>query len=177
MPVGALAAVLAVAAHGRAREGWRAGHWLAPLCLVLGLAGSEAALAGVLLWVACEWAGPLREGTWRGRCLRCALPLAIAAAYLVAYRLAGGGARGGGGYSDPFAHPLGFALHAATRVPLLLGDALLGVRAEIAYVWPAGRLALVGLAASALVGALYAATRAAIPTDERAALRWLVPGA
>jgi hypothetical protein len=51
------------------------------------------------------------------------------------------------------------------------------VRAEIALIWSEGRLALVGLGAGSVVGAVYAATRAAIPAGERAALRWLVPGA
>src|SRR5262245_37140240 len=96
--VGALPAVLALAAHVRAREGWRPGRWLAPLCLALGLVGSEAALAGVLFWIAYEWAGPMRERSWPGRFARCVPPLALAAAYLVVYHLAGGGARGSGGY-------------------------------------------------------------------------------
>ncbi len=176
--VGGLPAVLALAAHVRSREdGWRPGRWLAPAGLVLGLSGSEAALAAVPFWLAYERASPARAHGWRDRIGRSVPPLAIAAAYLGVYHLIGCGARGSGGYRDPFSSPLAFAQAAATRVPILLGDALLGVRAEIAYVWGEVPLGLVGAAACIVLGALYAATRSAITEQERAALRWLVPGA
>jgi hypothetical protein len=178
--VGAVPAVLGLVLLVLACErGWRPGRWLAPLALAVGLAGSEAALGAVFFWLSYALLGPrpgAREGQGRSRLKDAAPALILAAVYLVLYRLVGGGARGSGGYHDPLSDPLGFLRLAVTRLPMLLGDALLGVRVELAHVWSEGPLALVGLVAAGIVGLLYLACRRVIPERERVALRWLVPG-
>jgi hypothetical protein len=191
--VGAAPVVGALWAHVRYRQDdWRPGRWLAPPLLVVGLAGSEGAMAGVVFWLAYDLLGPAgvaptvdrsdpndrREaGRGRGRLLACAPAVAVGTAYLVVYRLAGAGARSSGGYHDPMANPLAFAGVALTRLPILLGDALLGVPAEIANVAPEPALAAVGCVAMAFAAFAYLACRDRMTPAERAAVRWLVPGA
>ena len=141
---------------------------LAALAFVVGLLGSEAGLAGPIFWASAALFGPRRRR-------EVLAPVALVAVYLVAYHLVGGGARASGAYHDPLADPLGFAGVAAVRVPALLADALLGVPAELALGGSEVTLAAVGLGAALLVGFLLFCAR---PDDEeRAALRWLVPGA
>ena len=93
------------------------------------------------------------------------------------YRLVGGGARASGGYHDPLSDPLGFAGVAAMRVPILLGDALFGIPAELGDVVSSTRLAPVGCVAVAVLALVYVLCHPRISDRERAALRWLVPGA
>jgi len=141
---------------------------LAALAFVVGLLGSEAGLAGPIFWASAALFGPRRRR-------EVLAPVALIAVYLVAYHLAGGGARASGAYHDPLADPLGFAAIAAVRVPVLLADALLGVPSELALGGSEPPLALVGLGALLLVGFLFVCSR---PNEaERATLRWLVPGA
>jgi hypothetical protein len=178
--VGGAPAVLALWAHVRWRkDAWGPGLWLAPLALVVGLAGSEVALAGAVFWVSFDLLGD-RTRTWAGRFGSAAPAVLLTAAYLLVYRLVGGGARASGGYHDPLGDPAGFAGVAVTRVPVLLGDALLGVPAELAAVAaPTGlaALAAVGVAATVLLALGYAACRRHVPDRERTALRWLLPAA
>ena len=164
--VGGLPAVLALHAHVRAREdGWRPGRVLAPVLLVVALAGSEAALAGVVFWIAYELAHSRKF----------LVPVVISAVYLVVYKLAGGGVVASGAYHDPLSDPVGFVAVAATRVPILLGDALVGIRAELAAALPLAPLVAAGLGAAVLVAL---AVRAVRPDPrERSALVWLVPAA
>jgi len=178
MLVAAVPAVAALLAHVRAREeGWSTGRWLGPVALALGLACSEAALGVAALWVAYEALGPEVLGSRRQRLASAAPPVLMAMAYLVAYRLAGGGMGDNDIYVTPLPDPSRFALAVAERLPMLLGDSLLGVPAELAMgagSWP---LVAVGVAAVALTGLLWRASSALVPREERAALRWLVPGA
>jgi hypothetical protein len=163
--VGALPAVLALYARLSGRR-----PWLAPLLLVLGLAGSEAALGGVCFWLAYETA---TRRSWRAA----AAPLALLAGYALVYKLFDAGARGSGAYHDPASDPLGFVRAATTNVPALLGDALLGVPTELAHRLSGVAVGLIGLAACALVGLALWSCRQQLADEERAALRWLVPGA
>ena len=103
--------------------------------------------------------------------------LAIAAVYAVTYKSLGFGAAGSGGYLDPAAEPLAYAHALATRVPALLVDAFVHVPAEVSTIAPALPFVIAGVAVTFGVGALFRAVLPAVPDDERAALRWLVPAA
>jgi hypothetical protein len=178
MVVAVAPAFLALLAHVRQRQdGWKPGGWLAPLLLATGLAGGEAALAGVTFWIAYEIAGPAALGDARRR-LRAAAPaMAIAGTYLVVYKAVGGGTAASAGYVDPLHSPGAFAVAAAERFPALLANALIGVPAELSvFVRP---LAFAAVAAGAAIGlgALWWWTRARIPDPERSNVRWLVLGA
>jgi len=173
--VGAVPAVLAILAHLRAREdAWTPGRWISPLLMIIGLLGSEAALAGVLFVLAYEL---LRRPRSLAACWPALLVLLVAVAYLVVYRAAGGGAKSSGGYHDPLANPAMFAALAATRLPILAGDALLGIPAEWSMVHAAAPLVLAGLAGALFFAWLYRACAVAAAGKERAALGWLVAGA
>jgi hypothetical protein len=151
-------------------------RWLCPLFVALGLSASEAALAVVPLWVAAELG---ERGPRRARLLACVPVVAIGAAYLVVYAALGLGTRGSGGYHDPAADPLGFLALALVRVPLLLGDAALGIPAELAHVVPEWGLALAGLGAVGIV--TLGATSGAAQSEPDSApslqeLAWLAAG-
>lgn len=146
---GAAWALAIYARPGRAR-------WLGLIPLVIGLAGSEAALGAVPLWCALALS---REPTWRARLRECLPAIALGVVYLTAYTMLGGGTRGSGGYHDPLADPLGFAALALVRLPILLGDAALAIPAELSFMASHAVLALVGLAAVAMVALAYRATR------------------
>jgi hypothetical protein len=169
-------AVLGLTAHLRAvREGWRPGRWLGPLGVAAGLLAGESALGVVAYWLAHDALAP---GLDRRTRLRGCVPLlAVVAGYAALYRTLGFGAAGGDGYLDPTSGPAAYAAALAARLPALLADALARIPAELFHVTPPLVLPGLGLGAAALTALLYAAVRPAIPRDERAALRWIVPGA
>jgi hypothetical protein len=142
--------------------------------LVVGLAGSETALAIAPLWVAFAFAQGHASGDWKRGLRECAPVAVVVAAYLVVYRVIGGGTRSAVGYLDPLADPLGFVRAASVRVPTLLGDALLAVPAQ-ARTLPLVHVC-VGIGGALLCAALLFTNRG-ISSQERAALVWLVPGA
>jgi len=157
----------AFATAALAMRGARSGRlrWLAVGLLMVAFASSEAALAIVPLWLALELGHPTRS--WRRRCLA-SLPVSgMALGYLAIYAVLGGGTRGSGGYHDPLTDPLEFARLAVLRVPLLLGDAALGIPAELAHVITEARLALVGLAAVGVIALAWwlTAPRAALASS------------
>ncbi len=152
------AAALALHASRRSR--------LAPIVLAVALAASEAALAAVPLWIALALAD--RTRAWRRRWLACLPAVGLAALYLAVYAALGCGTRGSGGYHDPAADPLGFVALAAVRVPLLLGDAALGIPAELAHVIAEWKLALLGASAVGFVAVVWWAT-APVPAAPSAA--------
>ncbi|WP_438011834.1 hypothetical protein WME89_26265 [Sorangium sp. So ce321] len=176
----ALPVVLGLLAHLRYREeGWRPGRYLGPLALGIGLLGGEAALGGAAYWLAYQLAGPVPPGRaagWRARAAG-ALPALGLLAYFAAYKAVGGGAANTGAYIDPLSSPLRFAAVAAERLPVLLGNAIASVPADLSSALPKGPFIVIGLAATAGLALLYCACLPAIPERERAALRWLVPGA
>jgi hypothetical protein len=177
MLVAAVPSMGALLAHGRAREeGWRAGRWLAPLLLAVGLAGSEAALGAVAFWMSYEALGPAALGSRRQRAMGAAPALLVVAVYLVVYRLAGGAMVASGGYVSPLNDPVGFASLAAVRLPMLLGHALLGVPVEASFGAPQAPFVLAGVAAVTVCALLGWASRDLVTPAERAALRWLLPG-
>ena len=142
----------------------------APLLFVAALTGSEAALAAAPPWIALELSATARP--WRARWRACLPVIGISLGYLAVYAALGGGTRASGGYHDPMTDPLGFALLAAVRVPVLLGDAALGIPAELAHAVAEWRLALAGLAAVGIVALAWRWTvrtmaSAATPTPRR----------
>jgi hypothetical protein len=173
--VSAVPAVLGLIWHLRAvHEGYRPGRWLGPLGLAVGLLGGESALGVLAYWIAHDWLAP---GLDRRARLRASLPvLGVVAAYAVFYKARGYGAVGSAEYLDPASDPAGFAVALGARLPALLADAFVRLPAEVFHVAPLA-VVLVGLAGTALTAAFYVAVRPAVPEEERAALRWLVPGA
>ncbi|APR75384.1 Hypothetical protein A7982_00730 [Minicystis rosea] len=178
--VAALPAVLGLMAHVRfVRDGFRAGRWLGPLGIVLALLGSEAGLGAVMYWLAFDAFGPAppAASSLRAR-LRASLPvLVLTAVYALAYKRLGFGASGSGGYFDPATEPLAYLHALATRVPALLVDAFVHIPAEVSTIAPALPFVIAGLAVTFGMGALFRAVLPAVPDDERAALRWLLPAA
>ena len=184
LSIAATFALIAIYAFVRDREdGWRAGRWIAALALSAGLAGGETALGAVAyatMHVVFTPARASRDGDARARDSRVAAAapsLVVLALYVVAYRVVGGGAAHGGGYVDPISDPWGFLTVSVKRLPILLGDAVLAVPAEISNAVPNAPLIALGVVAAAFVAWLYRACSSSVPRSERAVLRWLVPGA
>jgi hypothetical protein len=166
------AAGLLLLLRGEERPRWR---WYAAAAFALALLAGEAGLGGLAFWAAYELLGPW-EGARQERLRRALGPVLLGFAYLIVYALAGGGTRHSDLYVDPLGDPLGFLRAAATRVPMLLGNAVWLVDAGFGMVWPVP-IVIAGLLGAALVGALFARISSGIPSAEKAALRWLVPGA
>lgn len=152
--VGGAAVAWALALYAR---GGRA-RWLGLIALAVGLTASEAALGAVPLWCALTLGD--RTRSQRARVVDCMPAIILGLAYLGVYAALGCGTRGSGGYHDPLADPLGFARLAVVRLPILLGDAALGIPAELASRVSHGAFALVGAAAVAIVLLSWKATRA-----------------
>jgi hypothetical protein len=184
--VAAVFGVAAVAAYVRWREEHRpVDRAVATACFVLALLGAESGLGAVLFGVAYDLAGPAAASTpergrrafSRERAVR-ALPLCgLAAAYLGVYALLGGGAHDSAGYISPVSDPVGFAKVAVVRLPVLIANALLAVPAEFSVIGLAVPLAIAGIVAALAMAALWRACAPRASEEERAAVRWLVPGA
>lgn len=176
--VGATLALAGVALHVRARESGRPrGHLLALPCAALGLCASETALGVLAYLLAYELVG---RGDAPARRARAALPAAaLAAGYVVTYKLLGHGVGGTAAYLDPVAQPGAFLAAAPARAAILLGSFLGGVPADVVALGPdVGAAAVgVGVALALLSGALLASAWRALDPSERPALRWLLTGA
>jgi hypothetical protein len=187
MLVAAVPAVAGLAAHVRYRErGFRAGRWLRFIGMLIGLAGGEAALGGLLYWMAYEavgvkdrlsTAGVPREARWRERAPGVALPLGLAIAYYAVYRTAGYGAAHSDAYFEPSADPGRFAAAAAVRVPLLLGELVGGTSSELAMVTFVVPFVVAGVLALVAFAMLLRAIWPTLSEDDRRSLRWLGAGA
>jgi hypothetical protein len=152
-----------------------AGAWWCGLGLGLGLTASEAALSVVGFVLA--YAVLAKKPSVAAR-IYCALPtLLVALAYVIAYSLVGGGAAHSDGYVDPLHAPLRFALRAVTVLPIMLGNAVLGVPAELATIVDPLPLILCGLAALSLAAWLAHRVAKGLTADERSPLPWLLSGA
>jgi hypothetical protein len=175
--VAAVAVACAILSYLRFRESaWRLGRPLAIGLLVVGLLASEAALGGVALLVTYDLFGG--EARRAGDRLARASPLlALGAFYLVIYRVAGGGTAGSDAYVTPFPDVGEFLRTVSVRIPMLSAQAILGVPGEVALghaTWPFVLLGIVGVGFATV---LWRSVRARADVGERAALRWLVPGA
>ena len=100
------------------RDGVRAGVWLGPLALLVGLFAGEAALTVVAYLVA--YAIFLDDGPPRARVLRLAPYAAVVLVWRALYAYLGYGSSGSGIYFDPGRDPLGFLEAAVARLPVLL---------------------------------------------------------
>lgn len=151
-------------------------RWLAPLCFAVALLGGEAGLGGLAYWFAYEMLD--RSRTIRSRLSRAAGPVTLGVGYLVVYTLAGGGTRGSDWYIHPIADPLRFGQAAAARVPIVLGDALLGTpSAMMAFVMPARPLVILGLLGAALLATLLFWSWPRMAALDRKNVAWLLAGA
>ena len=114
--------VAAIAAHVRwRRDGWKAGAWLAPLLLALGLLAGEAAVATLAYFFA--YALTLDRAALRARIFSLLPGLGVVGAWQALYRALGCGAFGSGLYLDPGRQPLLFLVEAPGRaIALLLGE-------------------------------------------------------
>ena len=122
-------ATLALWAYVRAQLGpGSAPRWLAPLLLALAFAGGEHALPLVAYFVGYELFAA--QDGWAQRARRLAPIGAVALGYLGLRAALGHGIAGSGFYVSPFGTPLRFAGELAWRLPLLLGDGVLGLGAE-----------------------------------------------
>jgi hypothetical protein len=175
MLLAAIPAALALAAHIRhARDGWRPGAVLAPLAAAVSLLASESALGGLAFWLAFDAFGPLLSRRAR---VRAALPaLFVLAVYAAAYKALGYGAAHNSAYLDPVADPARFARAALTRVPALLSEAFTAFPSDLSAAFPILPFAVAGLLGTLAMAALARAVHPSIPAEERAALRWLLPG-
>jgi hypothetical protein len=148
---------------------------LAAAAFIIALGAGEAGLGGLALWAAYEWLGPGEEPVGK-RTRKALAPVMVGIAYLVAYRMAGGGMQGGGVYVDPLANPWGFAHALVTRLPLLLGNAFWLFPAEIGVMWTTLGIA-VGIAGTSVILFLMLRISSRVPERDRSTLRWLIPGA
>jgi hypothetical protein len=174
--VAGVPALLGLLAHIKARtEDWRPGRWLAPLGMAIGLLASECALGVVALAIAYDlFGGP--PASQRRRWTRALPALMLAATYLVVYAASGGGPRDSGEYISPFETPGAFLAVTATRFPVLMADAILQVPAELTLAGLTGALAVVGIVAAIGVALLAKACWGSAAEEERAAVRWSLPG-
>jgi hypothetical protein len=172
MVVAALPCVLGLTALCK---GARGGPWLCALGLALGLTGSEAALSCVGFALGFAAFSPL--GGVRQRIVRVLPTLSVALLYVGLYAWVGAGAAHSEGYVDPLHTPLAFAGRALAMLPMLFGNAALGVPVDLASVVSPWLLIGIGLGALALVGWLTRSIRAVLASEERQHLPWLVLGA
>jgi len=177
--VAAAPALLGLAAHLRWRQaGWRPGLPLSLLGLAGGLAGGEAALGVLGYW--CAY-GLFGEPAPLPRRLLGLLPAAaLAGAYFVAHTVLGYGVADGAGlYFDPRASPGLWLAHAPARLGLLLSGLTWRWPFDLWLVAPGTRPVFVlgGLAGLFVLAWLGWCLAPRLPDRDRAALRWLLPGA
>lgn len=111
--------LLAIGFHDRwRRDGWRAGVWLAPLCLALALLSAEAGIATLAYLAA--YAICLDRGTWRRRFGSLVPYVVVIALWRLVYQSGGYGAWASDFYLDPGREPLRFAIAILERGPVLL---------------------------------------------------------
>ena len=152
--IATLFGVLCVTVYDRwRRDGWAPGAVLAPALLAVGLLGGEMAVSATTVLFA--YALFVDRGPRRILALLpCAL---VAGAWLVAYKLGGWGAAGGGLYTNPLHDPVRFLGRAVEQAPVLLAgqfgitpsDALMMFLPEGRAIWW-----LLGVATLALLGAV-----------------------
>jgi hypothetical protein len=120
-------------AHIRWRQyGWSAGRWISICGYFLGLLGGELAVSALCYVASYEvLAGP---GSMRKR-IGSLIPLAlICFLYVLVYRMYDFGVARSGSYIDPIGEFSLYAAAAAVRLPILAGDALLGLSADFWFV-------------------------------------------
>jgi hypothetical protein len=175
--VSAAPAFFALAAAIRAREEqWAPGRWLAPLGMGVALLGGESALGALALWASFEALGPRAPDGWIAKLRGAAMPMALGIAYLGVYALVGGGTHASGGYVVPTSAEA-IVLMVSKRLPGLFAAALVDFPSELSTLLPAWPFVVVAVVAGVAVALLWRAARPLIEPRERAAVRWLIPGA
>lgn len=175
--IAAVPSVFSLLAYVRAvREGSTRMLVLATCLLVLGLAGSEVALGIVPFWIGFYLIEVRAKDASRLAIASIAPAIAVTTAYLVAYASLGGGAHAALGYRDPIADTGSFLDAALARIPVYLGDALLGIPAEIGGGFSTFKSFGIALVAVALFGLVFRATSRE-SREQTKALAWLVPAA
>ena len=134
--ISAVFGLAALIVHDRWRRGgWRPGVWVGPVLLLLALGAGESSLAVTgYLFAYTLFIDPRRSP--RQFLVGLGPYVAVAVAWLIAYRAGGYGAHHSGAYIDPGADPLKFASQAADYVPVLLTSQLAGVWSDFYAVLP-----------------------------------------
>ncbi|MFO0677530.1 MAG: hypothetical protein U0169_13425 [Polyangiaceae bacterium] len=146
----------------------RLGPWLFALALLVGLAASEAAIGVLPFGVA--WLVATRGSK---RAVGAALPsLLTLGIWTVAYVRLDGGAVNSGGYVDPLGSPAAYARKALVMLPVMLGNAFLGLQAELVSILPSPPFVVVGVAAVVLVALMVRASWSFVAARERRVLPW-----
>jgi hypothetical protein len=175
--VAAVPSVFALLAYVRAvREGSTRALILAMGLLVLGFAGSEVALGIVPFLIGFYLVEVPAKGASRRALASIAPTVLITAAYLVAYAALGGGAHATLGYRDPIADTDSFIDSALRRIPVYLGDALLGIPAEVGAGFSLVESLGIALFAVSLCVLVFR-TMSRESREQSRALAWLTPAA
>lgn len=151
----------------------RRGPWVFAIGLAASLAGGETGIGIAVFGIVFMIAKTKREGL----ALRLAPTALVLVAWLGAYVALGGGAAHSDGYIDPTSAPARFASKAATMLPVMIGNALLGVPAEMVSVASPGSFVVVGVIAAVFAFLMWRGARDAMDADERSALPWLLAAA
>ncbi len=145
-----LFSVLTLALHHRART--ESSPWprlLAPLCLMLGLAGGEGAVAAVGYLIA--HAVFLDSGKPRSRVLAMLPYLVIVVAWRIYYVSAGYGVSGAGWYLDVEAYPGRFVLASLEALPVYLATLLTLPLANLSIFGAGPKYGLIGASIATLL--------------------------
>lgn len=162
--------ILALLTHDRwRRDGWRPGAVLGPLAFAATLLSSEEGMAVCGLFAA--YAFVIDGG--RRRFVALAPYVGVAVAWFATYRALGHGVDGTGSYTDPFAHPIVYAVQALQRVPINVHSELGALPADLWEVY-FGRQGLtwVMVAAGAVFLAILLYAFARLVRADRVARFW-----
>lgn len=159
------------------QDGWGPGRLLAPLGIVVGMAGSELWLAAIAYLVSYALLGTDAVGI-RARLRDLAPIVVLGGAYALTYKLLGYSSSGSGVYHDPIEDPAAFLAFVATGVPALLASAIVGFSADFWFSIPSLHAAqvIVGLLAILCLVVLLRACWYEFNDPTRTALRWLLAG-
>jgi len=153
-------------------------RWGAVWCALgisVGLLGGEAALSAFGFLVGYVALNGSRDV--RARLLAVLPSFVVGVVYLVLYAAAGGGAAHSGGYVDPLHAPLEFATRSAMLMPIMVGNAILGLPADIAQLGAQWPLVVVGSLVTLCTWFALRRLRPSLEAREREQLPWLVLGA
>lgn len=158
-------------------DGWRPGRLLAPLGIVIGMAGSELGVAALAYFIAYALVGAPADG-FRRRVASLTPAVVLGAAYAWLYRLLGYGSAGSGIYHDPLRDPAGFWAAVSTGIPALLASGIAGFSADFWFAAPSLRPVQILVGCAAIIGLLGVLRACWSRWEEstRRGLRWLLLG-